>query len=63
MTAGNLASSLNYQDKHAEAETMHREVLEVQRRVLGPEHPDTMDTAKNLVTCVRAASVTRGSTK
>jgi hypothetical protein len=27
---------------------MHREVLEVKRRVLGPEHPSTLMTAGNL---------------
>ncbi len=27
---------------------MQREVLEVQRRVLGPEHPDTLNTMSNL---------------
>jgi hypothetical protein len=46
--AGNLASSLDDQGKHAEAETMHHEVLEVKRRVLGPEHPSTLMTAGNL---------------
>jgi hypothetical protein len=28
--------------RHAEAEELHREVLEIQRRVLPPEHPDTL---------------------
>jgi tetratricopeptide (TPR) repeat protein len=43
-----LATALNGQGRNAEAETMHREVLVVQRRVLGQEHPDTLTTAGNL---------------
>ena len=27
---------------------MHREALEVQKRVLGPEHPGTLNAAMNL---------------
>jgi tetratricopeptide (TPR) repeat protein len=46
--AMNLANSLRSQGKFTEAETMHRETLEVQRRMLGPEHPDTLGTAINL---------------
>ena len=38
----NLASSLHGQGKRAEAEAMFREVLDVRRRVLGPEHPHTL---------------------
>ena len=45
---GDLAASLHGKGKHAEAEQMQRELLEVKRRVLGPEHPDTMDTMANL---------------
>ncbi len=39
--ASNLANSLDDQGKHAEAEQMFRELLGVERRVLGPEHPNT----------------------
>ena len=46
--ATNLASSLDDQGKHAEAEEMGREVLSVLKRVLGTEHPDTLTTASNL---------------
>ena len=52
--AGNLAASLSDQGKHDEAETMLREVLAVQKRVLGAEHPSTLTTANNL-----AASLSR----
>jgi Tfp pilus assembly protein PilF len=46
--AENMASAFYQQGKHAEAETLYREVLVVQRRVLGPEHPDTLRIAGNL---------------
>jgi hypothetical protein len=47
-TAANLANSLSRQGRHAEAETMQREVLAVRKRVLGEEHPDTPTTGANL---------------
>ena len=43
--AGNLASSLSGQGKHAEAERIRREVLGTRRRVLGEEHPETLKSA------------------
>jgi hypothetical protein len=49
--AVNLANALCAQgkySKYAEAETMYFEVLAVRRRVLGPEHVDTLRTAINL---------------
>jgi hypothetical protein len=49
----NLGCSLGGQGKYAEAETMTREVLDVQRRVLGPEHPGTLTTMSNLATSLR----------
>jgi hypothetical protein len=48
MSAGNLALSLAYQGKHAEAEAMLQAVFAAQRRVLGSAHPDTLATAKSL---------------
>jgi tetratricopeptide (TPR) repeat protein len=49
LNAGNnLADALDAQGKYAEAETMYLEVLAVQRRVLGPEHPSTLRTSSNL---------------
>ena len=46
--AGNLASFLLRQRKHAESEKMHREVLAVMQRLLGAEHPRTLTSAQNL---------------
>jgi hypothetical protein len=43
-----LADSLWGQGKCAEAEKMQREVLAVEQRVLGADHPDTLSTAGNL---------------
>ena len=43
-----LANSLHGQGQHATAEQMEREVLDMQRRVLGPEHPHTLKTMSNL---------------
>ena len=48
--AHNLATSLDSQGKHAEAEEMLREVLAVRTRVLGAEHPATLTTTDNLAT-------------
>jgi hypothetical protein len=49
LNAGNnQADALDAQGKYAEAETMYLEVLAVQRRVLGPEHPSTLRTSSNL---------------
>jgi hypothetical protein len=45
---GNLANSRWSQGKHAEAEQEFRELLDVRRRVLGPEHPDTLATLRDL---------------
>ena len=41
-TMVNLAASLTDQDKQAEAETMYHELGKIQRRHLGPDHPDTL---------------------
>ena len=32
------------EDRYAEAEKLFRETLDIQRRVLGPEHPNTLNT-------------------
>jgi tetratricopeptide (TPR) repeat protein len=47
-TTGNLAESLTCQGTFGEAEELFREVLDVQRRVLGEEHPWTLSTTGNL---------------
>jgi hypothetical protein len=50
--AATLANALHGQGKHAEAVTLHREVLAVERRVLGPEHSHTLATANNLASAL-----------
>ena len=40
--------ALEEQGEIVEAARIHRETLEVQRRVLGAEHPDTLTSANNL---------------
>ena len=44
MSAQNLAATLTYQAKYAEAEEMLQATLEARRRVLGNAHPDTQST-------------------
>ena len=44
----NLAIAIGHQARYAEAEQLFREVLEIQKRVLGPEHPDTLRSMNNL---------------
>jgi tetratricopeptide (TPR) repeat protein len=39
----NLAKVRAMQGKYAEAEALHGQALEISRRVLGPEHPDTLN--------------------
>jgi tetratricopeptide (TPR) repeat protein len=46
--AGNLASAFAQQGNYAGAETLYRQGLAIERRVLGPEHPSTLVTAGNL---------------
>ncbi len=44
----NLASCRRNEEKYAEAERIEREVLGVQMRILGEEHPETLRGADNL---------------
>ncbi len=46
--AHNLATCRLFDGEYAVAERIEREVLGVQRRVLGEEHPDTLESAGNL---------------
>lgn len=39
---------LERQGEHEEAEKMYREVLKLREKVLGAEHPDTLDTLQDL---------------
>ena len=48
--ASNLALARDSDGQYAEAERIQREVLDVRRRVLGDEHPDTLNSASNLAT-------------
>jgi tetratricopeptide (TPR) repeat protein len=43
-----LAFILNEEGRYDEAENLHRETLDVQRRVLGPEHRGTLESMRNL---------------
>jgi non-specific serine/threonine protein kinase/serine/threonine-protein kinase len=44
----NLAATVGREGKRAEAEKLQRETLELRRRRLGPDHPDTLDTLGEL---------------
>jgi non-specific serine/threonine protein kinase/serine/threonine-protein kinase len=44
----NLANVLKDEGHYAEAEKLYRETLDVERRVLGPEHPRTLWLMNNL---------------
>jgi hypothetical protein len=44
----NLATVLEREGYYAEAERLHRQTLDIRRRVLGPEHPDTLASVHNL---------------
>ena len=47
-TAAALALSLTNQGKNNHAERINREVLGVQKRLFGLNHPDTLASANNL---------------
>ena len=40
--------------RHSEAEPLYRQVLELQQRVLGPEHPDTSRAINELAVCIHS---------
>jgi hypothetical protein len=44
----NLAGDYRLQGKYAQAEELDSKTLEIRRRVLGPEHPDTLDTISDI---------------
>jgi hypothetical protein len=46
--ASHLAVARGRDGQYAEAERMHREVLGVQRRVFGEEHPSTLTSAAHV---------------
>ena len=41
-------------NRHSEAEPLYRQALELENRVLGPEHPDTITSINRLADCIRA---------
>ncbi|KAL4766730.1 hypothetical protein BDW60DRAFT_201889 [Aspergillus nidulans var. acristatus] len=45
---GNLAATYRYQGRWKEAEELGVQVMEIQDRVLGPEHPDTLTSMGNV---------------
>ena len=47
------------QGKYAQAEALYSQTLEIQRRVLGPEHPDTLMSMNNLAIVYFAEASTR----
>ena len=47
-TTVNLTNVLNTHGQFVKAAAAYREALEVQKRVLGQGHPDTVRTARNL---------------
>ena len=53
-----LASVYYLEGKYAQAEALDNQTLEIQRRVLGPEHPDTLESMSSLagVYYVRAST-------
>jgi tetratricopeptide (TPR) repeat protein len=50
----NLANVYYSQAKYAQAEALFRQALETRRRVLGPEHPSTLNSIFNLALVYRA---------
>jgi tetratricopeptide (TPR) repeat protein len=49
-----LAKALEEQGKYTEAESEYRAVIQLREKVLGVEHPDTLQTCSNLAGCLRA---------
>jgi tetratricopeptide (TPR) repeat protein len=47
-----LANAINKQGHYAEAEKLHREVLEVRRRLLGADHLGTLASVMNLANAI-----------
>ena len=45
----NLAMALSDQEKHEEVEEMHREILELSKKVQGEEHPEKLTSMYNPV--------------
>jgi hypothetical protein len=48
----NLAIAIFHQDRHAEAEQLYQQLLEIQRRVLRREHLQTLSSMNNLAVAI-----------
>ena len=44
----NLARVYWYEGKYARSEALNKQALEIERRVLGPEHPQTLNSMNDL---------------
>ena len=55
----NLAIVYDEQGKYPQAEALYSQTLEIRRRVLGPEHPDTLGSMNNLAIVYYAAGQVR----
>jgi tetratricopeptide (TPR) repeat protein len=53
MLMGDVALRMHEQGRHEEAEKLHREVLELRRRVLGPKHPHTLVSVLSLASTMK----------
>ena len=51
---GNLGADLWNQGRYAEAEQEYRQLLDLDRRVLGPDHPGTLTAMSNLALTIQA---------
>jgi non-specific serine/threonine protein kinase/serine/threonine-protein kinase len=49
----NLALIYHYRGKYAQAEALQSQTLKIKRRVLGPEHPNTLGSMNNLANVYR----------
>jgi hypothetical protein len=49
-----LAEVIAEQDRHEEAERLHRDVLADRQRLLGRDHPDTMNSQNALAKLIAA---------
>jgi tetratricopeptide (TPR) repeat protein len=50
----NLALVLSEQGQYSEAEALHRQTLELYKRILGEQHPSTLISINNLASVLKA---------
>ncbi|MFF9575127.1 tetratricopeptide repeat protein, partial [Streptomyces rubiginosohelvolus] len=51
-SANNLAATLDSLGEHEQARSLHMDTLERHHLILGPDHPDTLNSASNLATAL-----------